>query len=326
MINQVSSKKNNKNKLMIALGFIIVLILVIGISYIWTKLSSVNYQKIDKTNLDINEDLYQDVSNVNENITKDNFDKVKTVVFFGTDSRDTENMSSGRSDTIIIASINPVTKRIKLISIPRDTYVTIPNNGQDKINHAYAYGGEELSIKTINNNFGLAISEYVTIDFSGLVNVIDTVGGININVTEAEKAFINRGSKTKLSTSGNVLLNGEQALIHSRNRTVGNDFERAARQRIVLEALIKKIGSMEVSQMLNLSDKMLKEVKTNMNITDYTSMLTSIATNKSEYLNDIKSIQIPSTDYSSGQMISGVYYFVPDMEKSKQDFYKTIYE
>lgn len=326
MANQITSKKNNKNKVMIVIGVIILLILVIGVSYIYTKLSSVNYQKIDKTKLDINEDLYNDVSSVNENITKENFDKIKTVVFFGTDSRDTENMSSGRSDTIIIASINPITKRIKLISIPRDTYVTISDHGKDKINHAYAYGGEELSIKTINNNFGLGISEYVTIDFSGLVNVIDTVGGVNINITEAEKAFINRGSKTKISTSGNVLLNGEQALIHSRNRTVGNDFERAARQRIVLEALIQKIGSMEVSQMLSLSDKMLKEVKTNMNITDYTSMLTSIATNKSEYLSDIKSIQIPSTDYSSGQMIGGVYYFVPDLEKAKQDFYKAIYE
>ena len=326
MANQTTSKKNNKNKVMIVIGIIIVLILVIGVSYIYTKLSSVNYQKIDKTKLDINEDLYNDVSSVNENITKENFDKIKTVVFFGTDSRDTENMSSGRSDTIIIASINPITKRIKLISIPRDTYVTISNYGKDKINHAYAYGGEELSIKTINNNFGLGISEYVTIDFSGLVNVIDTVGGVNINITEAEKAFINRGSKTKISNSGNVLLNGEQALVHSRNRTVGNDFERAARQRIVLEALIQKIGSMEVSQMLSLSDKMLKEVKTNMNIKDYTSMLTSIATSKSEYLSDIKSIQIPSTDYSSGQMIGGVYYFVPDLEKSKQDFYKAIYE
>ena len=294
--------------------------------YIWSKLSKVNYEKIDKTNLDVNKNIYEDVAKTSETVTKDDFENVKTVVFFGTDSRDTYDMSSGRSDTIIVASINPKTKSIKLISIPRDTYVNIEGYGKDKINHAYAFGGEQLSIKTINSNFGLAISEYVTIDFSGLVNVIDTVGGINIIITEEEKNYINRGSKTKVKSSGNVLLNGEQALTHSRNRTVGNDFERATRQRIVLEALITKIASRNVSDIMKLSDSILKEVKTNLNVTDYSSMLTNVVTNKDAYLGNMKSVQVPSTDYSTGQMINGVYYFVPDMEKSKADFYKYIYE
>jgi PBP5 synthesis regulator protein len=315
--------------IVLAILFLIILVVLVGGIYAWSKLSNVAFEEIDKDDLAVNENLYDDVKNKVENeISEEEFKDVVNFVLFGVDTKDIDGFDSGRSDTIIIASINPMKKSLKLISIPRDTYVNVPGYGKTKINHAYAYGKEQLSIKTINSNFGLNLTEYATIDFSGLINIIDEVGGINLTISDEEMNFINNSInvKKKLTHSGNVLLNGEQALVHSRNRTVGNDFTRASRQRDVIEALINKIATLDIDKILDLSDTFLKEVRTNINITKYIGLLTSVVSNKNEYLNNITSVQIPSTEYASGQMIDGIYYFVSDLEKAKSEMYKYIYE
>ena len=254
----------------------------------------------------------------------DEFNEVVNFVLLGSDSRNVNSMESGRSDTIMIASINPMKKSINLVSIPRDTYVTVPGYGKTKINHAYAYGKEQLTLKTINSNFNLNITDYVTIDFSGLKNIIDEIGGIELELSTQEKEYI--GIKdSRLNQTGKIKLNGEEALKHSRNRTVGNDFTRAERQRDVMEAIINKIASLEINQILALSDEFLKEVKTNINVTSYIGLLTSIISNKNEYLSNITSTQVPSSEYAKGQMIDGIYYFVSDMEKAKNDLYNILY-
>ena len=211
----------------IVLVLILVLLIGLGIaigSFIAGKLANLNIQEIDTSDLAVNNDLYDAVS---DTLTKNEFEDVICIALFGTDSRDTSNISAGRSDTIIIASINTKFKNVKLISIPRDTYVEVPGHGKTKINHAYAYGGEALAIKTINQNFGLSITEYATIDFSGLIHIINDIGGIQMNITKDEMNYINSnvseaykitGNTYKtLSSYGNVTLSGEQALTHSRN-------------------------------------------------------------------------------------------------------------
>lgn len=328
--------KKGISKLLIVFIVILLLILItigIGVYFVWSKWSKVNFEEIDKDDLDVNTEIYEEVS---DKVTEDEFNDIVTIALFGTDSRDPNNMDAGRSDTIIIASINPKTKSVKLLSIPRDTYVNVPGYGKTKINHAYAYGKEQLSIKTINNNFGLNITEYVTIDFSGLIHIINYVGGINLNITEEERVIINQfsfeaykssGNKyEKLEKSGNVTLSGEQALAHSRNRTIGNDFNRAERQRDVVEALMNKLASMNVNDILSLSDSFLSEVRTNINPTKYIGLLTSVFADRNEYLSNVVSVQIPSTEYASGQMINGIYYFVPDLERAKSDFYDYLFE
>ncbi len=312
--------KNFVLKILIAT---VVIVIILGILYyvLRYKVFGIKYEEIDKSNLGITENVYE---NVSDNISKAEFDNIRNIVLFGIDSRNPDNFYSGRSDTIIIASINTSKKSMKFISIPRDTYVNIAGHGMDKINHAYAFGGEELSINTINTNFSLDITEYVTIDFSGLKNIIDKVGGVTVNIDEDELAFINNNSKVKLEHSGDVVLNGEQALIHSRNRTVGNDFSRAERQRNILVSLIQKIYSMESDEILSLSIYFLSQVKTN--VTDYVDYGNSIISDKKEYLNNIISVQIPSTEYSEGKYIDGIYYFTTDLEKAKQDMYKYLYE
>lgn len=326
MKRTITEEKNKKMKIW-KIVLIIILLLIIGlISYagffIWSKLSKINYEAIDKSDLDINENLYNEVS---DNISKKEFDDIKTIALFGTDSRDANNMYAGRSDTIIIASVNPKNKSIKLISIPRDTYVNIPDRGMDKINHAYAYGKEQLSVKTINKNFGLNISEYITIDFSGLIHIIDSIGGVELNITEAEKDYINSGVSKKVMHSGNVTLNGEQALQHSRNRTLGNDFARASRQRDVLEAIINKLSNKNMSEISRFCDIFLPQVKTNMDVMGYLDDVAVALTQKDSYLKNIYSVQIPSLDYSKGQMINGVYYFTTDLNKAKSEFIEYIY-
>jgi LCP family protein required for cell wall assembly len=322
-------KKGKKIILTIIAAIIVIIACILG--YIYSKFGKINFEALNKDDLAIN-DVYNDVS---DSMSEDEFNSVKSIVFFGTDSRDTEGDFSGRSDTIMIASINPTTKSISLVSIPRDTYVEIPGYGKDKINHAYAFGKEQLAIKTINSNFGLNIKEYVTIDFVGLIHIINKVGGIELNITNAEKDYINQCSVDsykltgnpvkKLTSSGKVTLSGEQALTHSRNRTIGNDFIRASRQRTVLEALITKLSSLGVNGILSASDSILKDVKTNVNVTSYIGTLTNIIGDKSTYLANMSSNQVPGADYSAGKTINGVYYFTTDYDKAKTDFIKYIY-
>ena len=240
------------------------------------------------------------------------------------------------ADTIMVASYNPKTQKASLMSIPRDTYVSVAGHGKTKINHAYAYGKEQLALKTINSNFGLNISEYVTINFKGLINVINKIGGIELNISKAEKDYINEFvhesyELTKkpvqlLSSYGKVKLTGEQALTHSRNRTIGNDFTREERQRDVLTAVMNKVSTMSITQLWSLSDSVLSEVKTNLNVSECMGIASDVLGNTSSYLNNIVSKQIPSEDDGGkGDNINGIYYYVCDLQKASKSMKNIIY-
>ena len=317
-------KKKRSIILIVAILIILVALGLLGI-YCYRILKNVKKNDIDKEDLSVNNDLLNDLNDALDNeVTEDEFDDIINFVLFGSDSRDISNMEAGRSDTIMIVSINTIKKNIKLISIPRDTYVEVPGYGKTKINHAYAYGQEALSIKTINTNFNLNLTEYTTIDFNGLVNVIDKVGGIELSLTPEEKRYIGINDE-RLQSSGKVLLNGTEALKHSRNRTIGNDFTRASRQRDVMEALLYKIFSLDMKDILGMSNDLLSQVTTNINTLKYATLLSEVYSNKSSYLSNIMSKQVPTQEYASDQMIDGIYYFVSDIEKAKLDLYNTIY-
>lgn len=329
---------NKSGKIFKFLLFLIIIILIISGGVIWylnTLISNIEYKDIDENDLSVNTNLYEDVKE-EIGINKSDFEKVYNIVLFGTDSRNPEQMEAGRADTIMIASVNTIKKSIKLISIPRDTYVDVPEYGYTKINHSYAYGKEQLAIKTINSNFGLDITDYATIDFSGLIHIINEIGGVTVEITEEEKNYINTKSKEAYDISGNeyqkvievgnVKLSGEQALTHSRNRTIGDDFTRAGRQRDVLQALINKITSLGIEDILTLSEDFLKEVRTNININEYIPALISIILEKDYYIENVISKQIPDISYSKSKMINGIYYFTTDYTLAKQELYKTLYE
>lgn len=338
MANHV--KKKSKVWILVCIVFFLMLIFL-GIlfgSYVSNKLSYLNIRNLDDDDLAVNSNLYEKVSGT---LTKSEFNNIKNIVLFGIDTQSEGDGQDdpdflGRTDTIMIVSINPKYKSLKMISIPRDTYAEIEGNGKMKINHAYALGEEQLAIKTINQNFGLDITEYVTIDFEGLVHVINDIGGISLKITQAERDFINDSSKLAYEVSGNprkkvagygtVTLDGEQALTHSRNRSVGDDFTRAGRQREVLEAILTKMSTMSMGEISDMLDVFLKEVTTNINVSDYIGTITEVIMNKDTYLNNIISAQVPSKDYATGQYIKGIYYFVPsDTERMKQDMIDYLY-
>lgn len=337
------SKHRRNSKLWILVCIVILLALIFaGVAtgdFVADKLANLNMKHLNKEELAVDDTLYSKVSN---ELTKSEFNNIKNIVLFGIDTQSKgdgqdEDGFLGRSDTIMIASINPKYKSLKLISIPRDTYAEIEGHGKMKINHAYVYGEEQLAIKTINSNFGLNITEYATVDFTGLVHVINDIGGIELTITQAEKNFINNSSKLayevsgnkqkKLTSYGTVKLDGEQALTHARNRSVGDDFTRASRQRDVIEAILNKMTKMDIGKISSTLDILLKEVTTNINVSEYIGIVTDVLLNKSSYLNNIVSAQVPSKDYAEGTYIKGIYYFVPsDTERMKADMIDYLYK
>ncbi len=171
--------------------------------------------------------------------------KITNIALFGVDTRSDDEFV-GRSDSIMVLSIDQNTSTLKLTSILRDSQVVIDGYGEDKITHAYAYGGPELAIKTINQNFKLDIQDYVTINFAGLEDIIDILGGVEINITEEEKEHMNSSFRVQpqLTQSGLVKLTGSQAVAYSRIRYIDSDSMRANRQRNVLEAMFKEVKQM----------------------------------------------------------------------------------
>ncbi len=331
-----SRKKNKRRKKkkgnFISKLFVFVMLLgVIGIctvrygeKYINEKISLMNIEQLDKSELAMSEDIYKDIT-----------DGTKVVALFGTDERIQDHSMGVRADTIMVCSVDTVNHNINIISIPRDTYVYIDGHGNTKINHAFSYGREQLAVKTINKNFNLAIDEYVTIDFSGLINIVNAVGGVDLEITEAERKFINTRldesytltgkTKEEVTESGLVHLNGEQTLAHVRNRTVGSDFERTRRQRDAISAIVSSVGKLKIKEVIDLVDISLKQVKTNVNAWDYIKLVPNFIKNIESYKQNINALQLPSIENSTEKYINGTYYFVPNKQTAIADFKKHVY-
>ncbi|MGL4730022.1 MAG: LCP family protein [Clostridium sp.] len=196
------------------------------------------------------------------------------IALFGIDKRN-ENEKS-RSDSIIIASIDLEKKTINLVSLLRDTLVEIDGHGQDKLNHAYAYGGSKLSLETINSNFDLDIDKYVSVDFYSLAKVIDIVGGVDIELKDYEIEQINsnlveinkienlKKGTDYITQNGIKTLNGRQAVAYSRIRKKGNgDYERTQRQRNVLKSILEKYEKQPSDKKFEINMEIIGQISTN---------------------------------------------------------------
>ncbi|MFU7516448.1 LCP family protein [Clostridium sp. HCS.1] len=314
--NNKRKKKKKKSigfKIFISFICILLAIAVIGGGYVIGLLNKMDNVDLNKDNLGIIEDDLKEYDNVN---------KIKNIALFGLDSTDGE---TGRSDSIMIATVDPVHNKVKLTSIMRDSYVYIEGYGNDKINHAYAYGGPELSIRTINENFGLNIEDFVSVNFSSLPKIIDILGGVDIEITEEELQYINSyindinnkdGSNSPhIAYAGLQHLDGTQALAYSRIRyTAGGDYKRTERQRTVLEALFKKLTSASIGSYNSLLNEVLPYVQTNLNAGDILSLGTKVL----GIGNNLEQDRFPRDGYGEGAMIDGVYYLTFDIETAKQ--------
>jgi len=203
------------------------------------------------------------------------------ILLLGRDARNAK-VEYGRTDTMIILSYNQKTKEVKMVSLLRDMLVPIEGHDYNRINTAYAFGGIGLCINTINTIFQLDIQDYVTIDFEGLKSVIDSIGGIDLELT-ADEVYMYReeGLMDKNAKAGVHHLNGAFALRHARNRALGSDFERTRRQRDILMAVFDKVtSSLTLSEVTNLVSSTLKMVNTNLSAKTLVSLATDVMKNK----------------------------------------------
>ena len=343
--NPEETKKRKKGKVIkIVLIVVLVIIIALGIvigTFVNEKLSKINFQKLDENNLEINDKMYEET----EGLSQKEYDQVINIMLLGSDSKDMNDTYGGNSDAMIIVSINPKYKSIKLISIPRDTAVDI--DGLDhrfKINYAFATGKEQLALKTVNKTFDLNLTEYITINISSMYNIINELGGVEVNVTKDEMKWINEyadmfygfsGKPTqKLTKYGKVTLTGEQAASYVKERMSGTnyasnehgDYGRTRRQRDVFISMLNKIASKDPSEISRILDLILSQVTTNIDVSKYTTMLPSFVANRNEYLNNITSVMLPALDYSKEIYENNAYLYVTDTEKAKKDFIKYMYQ
>ena len=262
MSMQKTRKKKRHTRIMIIQ--IALVILLLGAGFIYRSLN----KSIDKIQI-VDEDDQSIEQNDGIEITG-----YRNIAVFGLDTRD-NSLKRGNSDTIMIVSINNKTKDVKLVSIYRDTYVNIPDIGYSKINAAYANGGYSLALTTINKNFDLDITEYVTVSFRAVIGTIDQLGGITLDIKENELKTLNgyvrelnRINNTNvpgLTSAGTQTVNGTQATAYARIRyTEGGDFKRTERQRIVLGKIFDKVKSSKLTTIYDLINTIFPQTATNL--------------------------------------------------------------
>ncbi|MGV7116378.1 LCP family protein [Paenibacillus kyungheensis] len=192
------------------------------------------------------------------------------ILLMGTDTRDAD--SNGRSDSMMVATIDPVTKKAYLMSILRDTYVDIPGHGSSRLNAAYSYGGVELAKETVSNLLGIPIDYYVTIDFEGFKTLVDTIGGVEIDV-EKDMNYTDGGDQHRYDihlTKGLQHLDGTHALQYVRFRhDATSDFTRTERQRKFLTALAAELqSSTSIVKLPSILSSIAPYLHTNLSLTD----------------------------------------------------------
>ena len=279
--------------------------------YAYKTLHSFNYDK-NSTVLEEQDDLMND-------------SMVLNTLLIGSDSMSTGD--GGRSDSMILLSLDARHKKIKLTSLMRDIWVTIPGYGQDRLNASYAFGGPQLTIETIARNFGILIDRYAVVDFEGFLNIIDTLGGVDLELTADECAYINKYSQDKHTLRGSGLkhLTGLQALHYSRDRnSIGSDYDRTSRQRNLLKSLVNQMKSANLAQITEILTQIGPLVTTNFKANEISRMATHAMT----YLKyPVEEFRLPTDDNVRNETYSGkMVLVINSLAKAKQDIYNFIYE
>lgn len=280
---RVMTKEKKKRKGLKVFGITVLVLIVILLAiigaiaiFINSKIGMMQQVELDEADLGISEQAQENLSGY------------RNIALFAVDSRDDNLEKGNRSDGIIIASINNNTKEVKLISVYRDTYVQIEGHGLDKITHAYSYGSAPLAVKTLNTNLDLNITEFATVNFDAVAEAVDALGGVTINIeSQSELNYLNSyidetarvtgKSNAKVTSTGKQNLNGVQAVAYARIRyTAGGDYKRTERMRTVLEAMLTKLKTKNISEINNFVDTILPEVYTNITAGDIFGLVPSL--------------------------------------------------
>ena len=271
-------RRSTLSRVMFALE-IIVLVVLMGGLFVYAKLGKLNHETINEEELDVNEC-------VTENQVMKGY---TTIALVGIDSRDDKLKSDWNSDTMIIASINNDTKKVKLVSVYRDTYLCLgededENNSYGLANSAYCTGGAKKMINMLNKNLDMNISDFVTVNFQAVAETVELLGGIDVEMKKEEVVHLNNYCVETSEVTGMDYtpleeiegvqhLNGVQAVAYARIRkTSGNDFRRAARQREVIYKIVEKAKNSSIATLNTVLDKIFPMIYTSLTEKEILSM------------------------------------------------------
>ncbi|WP_257131761.1 LCP family protein [Bacillus sp. AFS017336] len=300
--------KKRKKKRRSVIGRVLLLVIIIALIFVGYK-GVRTYLELNKATK--GEDISSNLRNEKVAISKDPI----SILFLGIENYATGG-KGGRTDSMILATFNPKKETIKTMSIPRDTYVDIPGHAEKtKINHAYAYGGLQLTVDTVENFLNVPIDYYVTVDFNGFKNIVDAVGGIDVDVPfDFWENTDTHPRKKVYFTKGMMHLNGQQALAYARmrKRDPRGDFGREERQQQVIKSILAEIKSPETIMKMDEYAKVFsKNVSTNMKLSGGISLAKHLPNISPT---DLETLKLEGHDAT----INKIYYYVPE-EQSVQD-------
>ena len=255
------------------------------------------------------------------------------ILLLGSDSRGSTKFL--RTDTMIIMSINTNSNAVKLTSVMRDIWVELPDVGGQKLNAACVYGGPELTVRTINEYFGMNIHSYVLVNMQALVAIVDSLGGLRMDVSRAESRAISKlsaedaaspnGEKkyaTSVPAGSQVLLNGKQVLAYSRIRKSDSDYQRTERQRTVLVTIAKRLQQESLLSMAGIVTGLLQYVTTNMGFDEIMSIASACM---KVNLDELAQFRIPADDTYQDGMFGGTWCIKPDFEENARLLHEFVY-
>ena len=312
--------KKKKSKLKKVLIILIILISLLAAG--WYFLINYMYGKV----------IYEEIDGMTTSpITEEG---VTNILLIGNDSR--KQGEDGRSDAMILISISNKTNTIYMTSLLRDMYVDIPGYKGNRLNAAYSYGGPELLLQTIEQNFDIEVNRYALVNFRAFANLIDAVGGVDLELTTEELEYVNgylneynmlegkpEGTDyMDTSQAGMIHLNGPQALAYCRNRYIGSDFARTERQRKVLEQVFKQVPKAVLTNMGNLMNGILPNLITN--LTEGEVLGLSLQAGKL-ITYDLIQNSIPIEGSYKNASIRGMSVLEVDFEKNNQFIRENVY-
>ena len=268
-------KKKKSRKIVLFVFEILLLAILLVAAYFIGMVNRVKYENMSETEAGINDDLSKD--------TLESWEGYTNIAVFGLDNRSANNYQEGNSDVVMIASIDNKTKNVKLVSVYRDTFLSVGGGTYFKCNNAYARGGAKQAVQMLNSNLDLDIKEYVCVDWAAVVEVIDDLGGLDLNITQGEMNQINKYKKDvdgvtgkntpNVTQYGLVHLDGTQATTYARIRKLsGDDFKRASRQRIVLQAMLEKAKKANPATLVKICNSVVDDISTTLSLDQMVSL------------------------------------------------------
>lgn len=306
-IDSGRGKKKSPIKVLISILLVVVIIFLSSFGYIYNLMSKVNYNEAGhKDNVYVNDDALAFSSNV------------WNILFVGVDRRSSD--LSSRSDTMLLLSIDSANKKIKMSSFLRDLWIDIPDSGYAKLNAACTYGGAQLVMDTIEYNFNIKIDNYALVDFEMFTDIIDMLGGVNVEVTEKESKYMStkvfeNGVPLSISHGENVHLDGTEALWYCRIRALDSDFMRTYRQRKVMTSIISKFKQTNIIELKNIAIDILPKIETDLSALTLTKLSFGTVFKYMRY--EVEQAKIPADNTWKNGKKKGQSVLLADLDKNR---------